>query len=771
MKFVNVMLTATLVTVCILGVAKYTFAVNLKYYETFSHTDIVSSSFVKRSAETSRTSLFQELKFSILKRDFQLVLKSGTDVLAAGFVGQLVHEDGKTSPFHVNQDLIFKGHLKDNPDVSVHAHKEDYLWSIQIFEKDEIYAVEPARNLLSPAENPKNHSLVAYKSTDLPADGWRCGVVDAKLDNMTKANNTAKSGVIRKKREAADTCVIFVIGSYKLFRDRCHYNFQSCYSLLISYVHLTDKVFRSSSFVGYNNDIISNIGLQIGKILLYTTPSTTSKEHKLPHYNAAGIKWNPDLKMSSFAYHLASQKDFFCHHHLFTQYPLPNRVLGFAYLSGICKNTASNFYSIGITSGEDTNAGLVSSLQMNLVFAHGHNFGSNHDPASDECSKPDEEGGNFLMWARSVTGLNPNHLLFSPCSLKQIGQLVEVANCLKPRSSITSFCGNGVRDVGEECDGGTNSIVGLDQCCRPDCTLNLTATCSDFNTVCCSKCNIADANTICEGSFVNECKKARYCTGLSYTCAPAEFLPDNSSCLDGGKCYHGECKSFCAMESIELSKTLEPCLCRNREDECKWCCYDNSDPERPGTCKPYSKKYKKDGSPCNAGFCEQGRCIPVVTTTIKRIYSFLVAEEKVRIVSIVRSNIVITVIVVILLVWIPGSCFIYRKDKREARRRDIIDNIYAEQLRRRMTMATNALDEPGSVEDINDDTEQDEASIESEDSKFISIIEGQSPSNTTSDKTFSSVIDSKPKSPVTEQFSSATENKTDSSAIDGAATI
>lgn len=35
---------------------------------------------------------------------------------------------------------------------------------------------------------------------------------------------------------------------------------------------------------------------------------------------------------------------------------------------------------------------------------------------------------------------------------------------------------------------------------------------SQYNDVCCSKCKVADKNTVCAGSFVNDCKKARYCS-------------------------------------------------------------------------------------------------------------------------------------------------------------------------------------------------------------------------------------------------------------------
>ena len=39
----------------------------------------------------------------------------------------------------------------------------------------------------------------------------------------------------------------------------------------------------------------------------------------------------------------------------------------------------------------------------------GHNFGSNHDPFTTECSPSESGGGKFMMYATSVSGLKPNN--------------------------------------------------------------------------------------------------------------------------------------------------------------------------------------------------------------------------------------------------------------------------------------------------------------------------------------------------------------------------
>lgn len=52
---------------------------------------------------------------------------------------QVVH---KKIQANISYSWVYLFLLPDKPDVRAHAHIEDTLWSIQIFEKNDIYAVE-----------------------------------------------------------------------------------------------------------------------------------------------------------------------------------------------------------------------------------------------------------------------------------------------------------------------------------------------------------------------------------------------------------------------------------------------------------------------------------------------------------------------------------------------------------------------------------------------------------------------------------------------------
>ena len=46
----------------------------------------------------------------------------------------------------------------------------------------------------------------------------------------------------------------------------------------------------------------------------------------------------------------------------------------------------------------------------------GHNWGSEHDPDTDECSPSSFDGGKYIMYTYSVSGYDPNNKV-SPLSL------------------------------------------------------------------------------------------------------------------------------------------------------------------------------------------------------------------------------------------------------------------------------------------------------------------------------------------------------------------
>ena len=72
----------------------------------------------------------------------------------------------------------------------------------------------------------------------------------------------------------------------------------------------------------------------------------------------------------------------------------------------------------------------VITREADLVTAHefGHNWGSEHDPDSSECSPSASQGGSYLMYTYSVSGYDVNNKKFSPCSLRFIRKVCVITS-------------------------------------------------------------------------------------------------------------------------------------------------------------------------------------------------------------------------------------------------------------------------------------------------------------------------------------------------------
>ena len=64
-----------------------------------------------------------------------------------------------------------------------------------------------------------------------------------------------------------------------------------------------------------------------------------------------------------------------------------------------------------------------------LVAFTGHNWGSEHDPMSEECSPSSFDGGKYVMYTYSVSGYNPNN---------KVSFVSEFLNC-SPSSKIKTY--------------------------------------------------------------------------------------------------------------------------------------------------------------------------------------------------------------------------------------------------------------------------------------------------------------------------------------------
>ncbi|XP_059145714.1 ADAM 17-like protease [Physella acuta] len=370
----------------------------------------------------------------------------------------------------------------------------------------------------------------------------------------------------------------------------------------------------------------------------------------------------------------------FCLHALLTYHAFPNRILGLAWTGAMCSDVSNRVEeTTSLTTGLDEKHGPVHNLKVNLVLAHGHNFGSSHDPATAECSRPSNQGGNFLMWAKSVSGEHPNNKLFSPCSRVAIGRQLMMATCLTSNDVNHGFCGNSIQDHGEECDAGADGALDLDECCSATCMLRDGAICSDAMSPCCKNCKMAEKDIVCSDEGDYSCIQKSFCNGMSLDCPEAAKGKDFTSCFEGGTCYNGSCVGFCELESINsnFSVVLKPCLCAvHDKTACTSCCFDATDPDKPGPCLSRSEEVHKDGHPCYYGFCENGECKSHVTSTVKRFYSYLTSIPTDKLDRFIKSNLVMAIILITLMLWIPFSCFVFLNDLRQRARRERLFMIF-----------------------------------------------------------------------------------------------
>ena len=119
-----------------------------------------------------------------------------------------------------------------------------------------------------------------------------------------------------------------------------------------------------------------------------------------------------------------------------------------------------------LTNELNTNIWRIDHHTCDLVTtAHefGHNWGSEHDPDSSECSPSASQGGSYLMYTYSVSGYDINNKKFSPCSLRFIRKvlLAKSGRCFTEPEE--SFCGNLRVEGEEECDAGLLGSEDTDQ--------------------------------------------------------------------------------------------------------------------------------------------------------------------------------------------------------------------------------------------------------------------------------------------------------------------
>ncbi|KAK2166047.1 hypothetical protein LSH36_43g05043, partial [Paralvinella palmiformis] len=372
----------------------------------------------------------------------------------------------------------------------------------------------------------------------------------------------------------------------------------------------------------------------------------------------------------------------FCLGHLFTAVRFPTGTLGLSYVAsrfrgdpgGICshqvyyKGGRQLYLNTGWSSSVNRyNRSLLTDESL-LVTAHGHNWGSEHDPDTAECSPNSFNGGKYIMYTYSVSGYDQNNKVFSNCSRRSMGAVLRYKSPLCFTELSGSFCGNFRIEQGEECDGGPKGRSGNDPCCDKYCQLKQNAVCRWFRvifwvTVTMSVVRNVSINHYLKYVGLNSRIPVKQNNTALETAPPVlrqyTNLKTHRVSAGKGKCRRGVCLSFCESEG------LHSCVCDNETQSCFWCCKETP----TSICKPHPNNYTvPNGTACVMGYCDdQGVCKKQVHDLIERIWQIIESITPDTVVEFMRANIVGTVIVFSLVIWIPASCVVCHLDRKKKR--------------------------------------------------------------------------------------------------------
>lgn len=658
----------------------------LKHFETLNH-DSLRHHITKRDIY-SQFPNERKVDYDALGRHFRLVLQRSSSLLSADF--RVVAIKGDEETVVDVKPSMYHGYLEDEPDTSsITAYwEDDQTLSASIKTKSDVYIVEPSWRHLP---NATNVTMITYKASDVDMErdfGKNfCGYIRVNASEDEEGDEESEvyddeeitgQSDSRVKRQAGScvkddktTCSLLLVADYRFYQSMSLQSLSKTTGYMISQIDRIDTIYRSQDF----GNCGSNLGFEIREIRIHETPTPASE--KTLHYNMQKTDWDTTQLLEVFS--TEPRFEHFCLAHLFTHTAFDNGVLGLAYIGsprsysvgGICspsytKAGTKMFLNTGWSSSLNRYNRKLLTQEAMLVTAHefGHNWGSEHDPDTTECSPPASIGGKYIMFTYSVSGIDSNNKIFSPCSKRSIGAVLRVKADVCFSKKAGGFCGNSHVEEGEECDEGPQGSSPGKRCCTDKCKFSPGSICSDVNQECCEKCVFSPPTKICYSQQDALCEGEAKCSGKSADCPSAPPKPDGSECLERGHCRNKECMSFCEYNG-KIS-----CICDKVETSCKWCCKDNATSE----CNPYtagnttvSSFDLPNGMPCIQGFCDKGTCEKQVHDMVQRLWDIIENITVDKLVKFMRANIVGTVIILSLVIWIPGSCIVAYIDRKRAR--------------------------------------------------------------------------------------------------------
>uniref|UniRef100_A0A183BHX7 ADAM10 endopeptidase n=1 Tax=Globodera pallida TaxID=36090 RepID=A0A183BHX7_GLOPA len=490
------------------------------------------------------------------------------------------------------------------------------------------------------------------------------------LGNRTKRDLKPEWREIRGKRiYEVRTCTIYLQADHKLTREEI-------VSLLYNHIKAVNSIYENTDFHGING-----INFAIQRTTVIYTPDTCGGDK-------AGIVGNPFCEENVDVSHYLnsnSQKDHsaFCLAYSLTYRDFLGGTLGLAWVASPSQSTAGGICQRFQRYNEQQRGGVNRSLntgiitlvnygnrvpprvsQLTLAHEIGHNFGSPHDfPVECQPGLPD---GNFIMFASATSGDKPNNSKFSKCSVANISEvLYEVLN-QSPKTlqfgrkkncftdQLKSFCGNQIREDGEECDCGFSKQdchENQDTCCAPRenndertmCRRLPGKKCSPSEGICCraADCAFVQRNgRVCREE--SECQYEQKCDGTQAKCPESRNKGNGKACQESTKvCLNGSCSgSICAHHGMRDCFLTEG----KPEELCQLACETEAGCQAAANI-PRLTVYTQEGrragqlllppgSPCNnyQGYCDIFRKCRSVDSNgpLSRLRTLLFNSEKIQ---------------------------------------------------------------------------------------------------------------------------------------------
>ncbi|XP_015780892.1 PREDICTED: ADAM 17-like protease [Acropora digitifera] len=621
-------LILTYTIVCVSEVAKGELEHVLNHYETL-HAEDVFHGVHKRDTYTA----LQEkiVSFTALGRHFRLHLTPNTGLFDEEFRAYSVGPNDVKTEIPINKDSFYRGYDEDDASSEARVHDDYGVLTASIATKSETYVIEPAWRHLRQSSS---EQMIAYRHSDVKSNITHphndpknkkysfCGH-DSEHSTVYYKENVGQDLRSHRRKRAASTlirCRLALVADHRFYQEMGQRDESKTVNYMIGVADRVSTIFErtewSNEYVGY--------GFEIAQVIVHENISSEGSRHE---YNR--VKEGRSIKELLKDFSRDSEWKKYCLAHLFTYQDFKDGVIGLAYVGnrkrnavgGICTEDyfASNewlYLNTGLSSTINWGRKLLTE-EADIVTAHeiGHNFGSEHDPDTDECAPGDTraEGGKFIMYPASVSGQFQNNKEFSPCSKRRILGVLQSKSqfCFtEPRNEI---CGNYKKEANEECDPGGISPKDTN-CCTKNCKLQPRAVCSDgYDSPCCRDCVYSNVFIKCREEDRASCKKESYCNGSSPSCPVAESMDDGIECLDS---------------AVFLTAKFNVFHCTDLRSE------------RIRECKKLTQDL------------------------VKRFWTFLTTLDSDKVAKFMKDNLAGTVVVFSLLIWIPGSCYINHQDRK-----------------------------------------------------------------------------------------------------------